>query len=306
MPARITRGAAAREAAFLAPNSSQIESFDPQQLSSPPPTPPPTKVVKNASASKVGTKRAPKIKKGSGLSQEITPPTPKPEGKKRKRAAPQAEEDINTLPHNLGTVAVSTTKEDEVVQDVVQDEAPVPAGKKRPGRKSAVDQLAEPVREKAVAEEKLDMKEASAKRRSDRTFLKTDVKGTDPGVDADEEERVAENPSLGKKTFHRKTVAEQVKDEIEDAIDIATVVEQPEEDHPKKKAKKPKYGLTPGVTPFPDHPHPTPEECQQVNDLLAAVHGEIKPPEAIPAPSLTVTGCGEGMIPRYLCDNMND
>ena len=65
-----------------------------------------------------------------------------------------------------------------------------------------------------------------------------------------------------------------------------------------RKAKANLYGLTPGQTPFPDWPHPTPEECQEVNDLLAAVHGEVKAPATIPAPSTTTSGCGE--VPSIL------
>jgi endonuclease III len=39
--------------------------------------------------------------------------------------------------------------------------------------------------------------------------------------------------------------------------------------------------------------HPTPAECEEVNRLLASVHGEIKAPAALPNPSLTISGCGE-------------
>ncbi|KAL1970245.1 hypothetical protein VTN77DRAFT_5405 [Rasamsonia byssochlamydoides] len=67
-----------------------------------------------------------------------------------------------------------------------------------------------------------------------------------------------------------------------------------------KKARKngSSYGLTPGVSPFPDFPHPTPEECEEVNRLLSTVHGEIIAPATVPQPSLTVTGCGE--VPSVL------
>lgn len=67
-----------------------------------------------------------------------------------------------------------------------------------------------------------------------------------------------------------------------------------------KKSRKSaaKYGLTPGVSPFPDFPHPTAQECEEVNRLLSTVHGEIKAPTKVPQPSLTVTGCGE--VPSVL------
>lgn len=67
-----------------------------------------------------------------------------------------------------------------------------------------------------------------------------------------------------------------------------------------KKTKKSaaKYGLTPGVSPFPDFPHPTTQECEEVNRLLSTLHGEVKAPTKVPQPSLTVTGCGE--VPSVL------
>lgn len=68
---------------------------------------------------------------------------------------------------------------------------------------------------------------------------------------------------------------------------------------PKKaQEKKIQYRLTPGVTPFPSWPHPTAEECEVVNKLLSSVHGEVTAPKVIPAPSLTVSGCGE--VPSVL------
>ncbi|CAG8187168.1 unnamed protein product [Penicillium olsonii] len=65
-----------------------------------------------------------------------------------------------------------------------------------------------------------------------------------------------------------------------------------------RKPKKNTYGLTPGVSPFPELARPTPEECEEVNRLLSSVHGEVTAPATIPEPSLTVTGCGE--VPSVL------
>lgn len=70
------------------------------------------------------------------------------------------------------------------------------------------------------------------------------------------------------------------------------------ESKPEPPRNKKAYGLTPGSTPFPDFPHPTPAECEEVNRLLSSVHGHITPPTTIPEPSLTVTGCGE--VPSVL------
>ena len=59
------------------------------------------------------------------------------------------------------------------------------------------------------------------------------------------------------------------------------------------KKKTNPYGLTPGFSPFPEWPHPTPEECFQVNNLLSTIHGKQERPKEIPRPSKTVAGCGE-------------
>ncbi|KAJ6002965.1 hypothetical protein N7451_005512 [Penicillium sp. IBT 35674x] len=68
---------------------------------------------------------------------------------------------------------------------------------------------------------------------------------------------------------------------------------------PKKaESKKIRYRPTPGITPFPSWAHPTTEECEVVNKLLSSIHGEVIAPKVIPAPSLTVTGCGE--VPSVL------
>lgn len=65
-----------------------------------------------------------------------------------------------------------------------------------------------------------------------------------------------------------------------------------------KKPKAAKYGLTPGISPYPDWPLPTAEACYEVNKLLSDVHGVVEQPAVIPPPSLEITGCGE--VPSVL------
>ncbi|KAI3100731.1 hypothetical protein CBS147333_8309 [Penicillium roqueforti] len=65
-----------------------------------------------------------------------------------------------------------------------------------------------------------------------------------------------------------------------------------------RKPKKNTYGLTPGISPFPELVRPTAEECEDVNRLLSSIHGVVTAPATIPEPSLTVTGCGE--VPSVL------
>ena len=85
----------------------------------------------------------------------------------------------------------------------------------------------------------------------------------------------------------------------EELVDVKAEVGEGETASPKKTPKKKdNYGLTPGKTPYPDYPRPTPEECREVTRLLEKVHGQVVAPKAIPPPSLDVSGCGE--VPSVL------
>ncbi|KAK6952120.1 hypothetical protein Daesc_006652 [Daldinia eschscholtzii] len=82
------------------------------------------------------------------------------------------------------------------------------------------------------------------------------------------------------------------------AIQAATT----SEGHSKSIAKKTKdnpYGLMPaGESPFPEWRAPSNEQCEEVHSLLTEMHGEVKAPKLISAPSLEVMGCGE--VPSVL------
>lgn len=60
-----------------------------------------------------------------------------------------------------------------------------------------------------------------------------------------------------------------------------------------KPIKAPNYGIKAGVSPYPDWPGPTEDQCREVHRLLSDFHGELEQPEIIPQPRLDVTGCGE-------------
>ncbi len=62
--------------------------------------------------------------------------------------------------------------------------------------------------------------------------------------------------------------------------------------------QKNQYSLAPGESPYPSYPHPTPEECREVNRILESVHGQVRAPKKIPTPSLNSSGCGE--VPSVL------
>ncbi|KAF1949241.1 DNA glycosylase [Byssothecium circinans] len=102
--------------------------------------------------------------------------------------------------------------------------------------------------------------------------------------------------SPAKKPRRSRVTTEKVslkKADVDDLVDKAlTTPKSP------RKSKKKAPSLTPGESPYPNWPHPTPEECHEVNRLLSTIHGEVKPPETIPLPSLTVAGCGE--VPSVL------
>ncbi|KAF5656463.1 amidophosphoribosyltransferase [Fusarium heterosporum] len=97
-----------------------------------------------------------------------------------------------------------------------------------------------------------------------------------------------------KKSSKTSPVKKEIKDE---EVDVDVAMEAPVRKTVKKTKTNP-YGLTPGITPFPEWEAPSAEECEEAYRLLAKVHGEAKAPEKIPAPSLEVSGCGE--VPSVL------
>ncbi|CBX93257.1 hypothetical protein IAQ61_008970 [Plenodomus lingam] len=112
------------------------------------------------------------------------------------------------------------------------------------------------------------------------------------------EQEVDEKTSSAKQPRKRSIKATRRRAEkIKDVVAKATSTVQ---DSPKKKekVKNSNYGLTPGHTPYPNYPHPTPEECEEVTRLLSKVHGKVQAPKTIPTPSLEVSGCGE--VPSVL------
>ena len=98
------------------------------------------------------------------------------------------------------------------------------------------------------------------------------------------------NSEIKKKKTEKATKAK--KEDVDDLVDKATTTEKRT---PKKKVS---YGLTPGRTPYPNYPHPTADECEEVTRILSQVHGTVTMPKEIPTPSLEVSGCGE--VPSVL------
>ncbi|KAL6710684.1 hypothetical protein ACN47E_007741 [Coniothyrium glycines] len=111
----------------------------------------------------------------------------------------------------------------------------------------------------------------------------------------DDDVKPAKSAKNTKKAAKSKSIKkEEVEDLVSKAISTA-------DSSPKAKSQKPKntnYGLIPGQSPYPNYPHPTPEECAEVHRLLSKAHGAVSAPKTIPAPSLSVSGCGE--VPSVL------
>ncbi|KFY25799.1 hypothetical protein V493_04447 [Pseudogymnoascus sp. VKM F-4281 (FW-2241)] len=144
----------------------------------------------------------------------------------------------------------------------------------------------EDVEEKKVAP-KLKRKVATTKRESKRVKILE----ADDSNDADVE---YERPKKGRSRRVAKKVdtSQDVQDEVDKLIEGNETLKK------AKIPKKNKYGLTPGVTPYPDFVMPTVEACLEVKNLLSELHGAVEPPKSIPPPSLEVTGCGE--VPSVL------
>jgi endonuclease III len=116
-----------------------------------------------------------------------------------------------------------------------------------------------------------------------------------PGAGDDNADALESEPPKKRGRKSAKTEPEaDVKVKVEDESQTKAAAT------PKKspKAKKAGYGLTPGVSPYPDYMRPTPEECAEVVRLLEKVHGKVIAPKAVPPPSLDVAGCGE--VPSVL------
>ncbi|KAF2116672.1 DNA glycosylase [Lophiotrema nucula] len=205
MVGRVARRSAAKLAASAAPT---VATADPVQLSSAPVTPGPQQTRKRKAA-----KQEPVTPKAA--SAKKIPTTPNSSRKRARTATVKNDEDVNELPHNLGSIP----------------ELP-PADSK-----------------------------SSKKPRKPRAPTKAT-----PIKDEDTQELVEKATSTSKS--------------------------------PNKKSKGNTYGLTPGATPYPNWPHPTAEECEELTRLLSSVHGKVQAPKTIPIPSLNVSGCGE--VPSVL------
>ena len=199
-------------------------------------------------------------------------------GKAKRARAAKPVIDVNALPHGLdvkATLVDSAVKDETVAEDA-------PPSKRKSTRKSAPkDELTGAVKDKSgevAPKEKASRKPASKKK----------------SEDAKEEGAPPAKKFKGRKGMAVKAVKDEEGDQQSaSATDDGKSPKNKKVRKPAKPKTAEQYGVKLGVTPYPELLHPTPEECQKVNDLLSAKHGRVIAPQAPPVPSRTVAGCGE-------------
>ncbi|KAF4433115.1 hypothetical protein F53441_13785 [Fusarium austroafricanum] len=200
----------------------------------------------------------------------------------------EGNESLDELPHNLGPVRGPPRKLNTI---------PIsPEGPEGPGDPGDPEELARDVKtEQASPKAKPVMKTMNSPppqktepitRRSLRT-RRSAAKSS--YFESDDESTPQSQPKKPRKSSAVKKKTKDEKTEILMEAPIRKVV---------KKTKDNPYGLTPGITPFPEWKAPSAKDCEEAYHRLAQLHGEAKAPEKIPAPSLEVSGCGE--VPSVL------
>ncbi|KAI9744494.1 MAG: hypothetical protein M1818_002023 [Claussenomyces sp. TS43310] len=243
-------------------------------------------------------------------SKEMTSLSPESSHRKRKRAAPRRNKNVNNgelvqggwdeLPHNMGNTGTVQSGDIETNSGVktldVADQKLGKSNKPRVSRRNgksarvnaAVSQTLDHVAEdsKADLQQELENETEHASRKG-----RNSKKAAQGRVYANLSEGLPKRKRAAK--LRKLDKSEDVKVKFDDLL---TATEKP--DKRPKKGKLNPYGLSPGETPFPDFPMPTIAACNEVNHLLSKLHGSVEAPKEIPAPSLEFSGCGE--VPSVL------
>ncbi|KAG8671523.1 hypothetical protein FPOAC1_004773 [Fusarium poae] len=210
------------------------------------------------------------LRKRGVESQNATP------AKKQKNAESQVkDEPPEELPHNLGPTRATHKNARKIPTPPRESPEPV-KGIKAEDASSEVLNPPSPQETKPVTRRSM---------RPRHTATKSSY------FESDEE---SSTKPQAKKSRKSSSIKKEIKDEDEDAN---VAMEAPVRKTVKKTKENP-YGLTPGITPFPEWEAPSEEDCEEVYCRLAKIHGEANAPEMIPAPSLEVSGCGE--VPSVL------
>jgi endonuclease III len=201
-----------------------------------------------------------------------TPRTKKRASAKNKKPSSKSSEQFkgnwDILPHGLGYNGDLVKAEDAGDQDLA-GLAELPKKKSRRGNFATLE--SSPSSENALSEEDL------PKKGEKKTC----------GV---KDEDFEDLKPAGRRGAPKKKIIDTSKDVVDKANELVAASGKSTKES-KGKAKN--YGLTPGKSPYPDHVMPTPEACEEVNQLLSQLHGDVIQPAIIPPPSMDVTGCGE-------------
>ncbi|KAI4179342.1 MAG: hypothetical protein LQ346_007214 [Caloplaca aetnensis] len=200
---------------------------------------------------------------------ETIPTTKSPEkpsgsataGKKRKRStAPKVEQDADELPHGLGKLWKPSGEDEQMASTTAAQAGTEEVTKSKEFPSNVAEPTVDPIQPHVSV-------------------------GSPPA----KKKRAPRGKAMAESEGASAPVADTAQASATDTAE--TKDESPTKKSPRKKANP--YGLTPGVTPYPEWAHPTPKECEDINELLSSIHGKVTPPEKIPPPSETVAGCGE-------------
>ncbi|KPM45099.1 hypothetical protein AK830_g1469 [Neonectria ditissima] len=216
-----------------------------------------------------------------------------PTKKRQVQVANQPAEDgkWEELPHNLGRVRTSKlhtnpdlTQDVDVVKSEDEGDRRVKLEHDLSELEDATDAPDAP--ETAIAQhlESTSQRSLRPRRSAVKSYLESE----------DETPKIkvsARSPAKAPAT-QKRMVKQEIKEE-----NVETTVKTKTRAAPKKTKDNP-YGLTPGISPFPEWAAPSVADCKEVYSKLGKIHGYAKAPDKIPAPSLEVSGCGE--VPAVL------
>lgn len=191
-------------------------------------------------------------------------------GKKRKRPARDGVEDeYEELPHNMGRVL--RTKKGRVKKEGLASAEPSP-------------------KEEIITEGSVKVEEHD----ENDSFQAEEGVGISTGPNKIESTNVCDTGAEVKSMPKKKSIGTSDGEPAS-----AKKPKTPKAPRTPKPPKTNEYGLTPGVSPFPEYPHPTPEECYEVHRVLKKHHPNCHGrPKTIPPPSQIVAGCGQ--VPSIL------
>ncbi|KAI9722521.1 MAG: hypothetical protein M1828_004516 [Chrysothrix sp. TS-e1954] len=195
----------------------------------------------------------------------------------RTQAPPKAPPNLKKEEDTKPTPAASKASRTKADSKAAEAKAPAPTANSRQKRKR--DEVKEEVKEEP-----------------DTQIKQEDAENTVHGLDVEppSKKRSTKGSSAASKPKTKKP-AKPAENDLNAGADLAKSLAAKGSDvaGSPSKSKATPYGLSPGQSPYPSYPHPTREECEEVNSVLEKKHGRVQAPKTIPQPSLESSGCGE-------------